>query len=75
MPMMPEGREAVETASAAFTVMLRFAVAVCAVGVLESVTLAVKLEVPAAVGLPEIKPVLLFSISPLGRLPELMLHV
>ena len=75
MPMMPEGREVVETASAAFTVMLRFAVAVCALGVLESVTLAVKLEVPAAVGLPEIKPVLLFSISPLGRLPELMLHV
>ena len=75
VPTTPEGSDVVVTARAPFTVILRLAVAVCAVGVLESVTLAVKLDVPAAVGLPEICPVLAFSGSPLGRLPALMLQV
>ena len=40
------------------TEMLRFADAVCAVGVSESVTVTEKLKVPVAVGVPESTPVL-----------------
>ncbi len=61
-------------ASATFTVMLRFAVAdPC--GLEESVTLAVKFDVPDAVGVPVIAPVLVFKLKPAGRLPVLTLHV
>jgi len=35
-----------------------------------SFTCAVKLNVPALVGVPEITPVVVFSFSPPGRLPE-----
>ena len=49
-------------------VMLRLAVAVC-VGLLESVTLAVKLNVPTDVGVPVSWPVLVLSVMPGGRLP------
>lgn len=62
------------TASAALMVILRFAVAVCAVGVAESVAWTVKLEVPAAVGDPEITPAPL-NASPAGRVPEVTVHV
>lgn len=44
---------------------------VCA-GLSESVTEAVKLAVPLAVGVPEIKPVFVFRLSPAGILPEAM---
>ena len=54
-------------ASAALMVMLSAWVLVCG-GVLESVAETVKLEVPAAVGVPEIVPELL-SASPAGKLP------
>jgi hypothetical protein len=56
------------------TAMLRLAVAVSGV-VSESLTPTVKLEVPAAVGVPVITPVLAPSVNPAGRLPVLMLHV
>ena len=49
--------------------MLRFAVAVLAVGVSESVTATVKLDDPVAVTVPEIAPVVLFKASPEGRVP------
>ena len=52
----------------AVTVMLRFAVALCA-GELESVTLTVNEEVPAVVGVPLICPEPL-SVKPAGREPE-----
>ena len=39
-------------------------------GELASVTAAVKVAVPLAVGVPEIKPVDVFRLSPAGRLPE-----
>jgi hypothetical protein len=39
-------------------------------GELASVTEAVKVAVPLAVGVPEIKPVDVFRLSPAGRLPE-----
>ena len=48
--------------------MLRLAIAVLAVGVSESVTETVKLEVPAVVGLPEIAPAAL-RVRPAGKLP------
>lgn len=35
-----------------------------------SVTAAVKVAVPLAVGVPEIRPVDVFMLSPAGRLPE-----
>jgi hypothetical protein len=44
-------------------------VAVPAVGVAESVTITVKLEVATVVGVPVIAPVAVFSVSPAGRVP------
>ena len=54
--------------------MLTLAVAVCAVGVSESVALMVKFFVPSAVGVPEITPVLALRLKPAGRVP-VKLHV
>jgi len=73
--MDPPGREAVVTTSGAMvTVMVRFAVLVAGVGVCESVTFTVKLEVPVPVGVPEITPVVL-NVKPAGKLPAVMVHV
>jgi hypothetical protein len=58
----------------ATTAMLRLAVAVSAV-VSESATPTVKFAVPAAVGVPEITPVLALRDNPAGRLPLLTLQV
>ena len=55
-------------------VMDVFAVALCA-GLPESVTTAVKLNVPLAVGVPEMTPLEGFKDRPAGRLPEEMVHV
>lgn len=44
-------------------------------GSLLSVTVAVKLEVPVAVGVPEIVPLVAARVNPVGRLPELIDHV
>jgi len=54
--------------------MLRFAEAEVA-GEPESVTLTVKLEVPAVVGVPEITPVAAASVRPAGSEPEVMLQL
>ncbi len=40
----------------------------------ESVTFTVKFEVPAAVGVPVIAPVVLSNVNPLGRPPAVMLQ-
>ena len=40
------------------------------VGEPESATAVVKVAVPLAVGVPEIRPVDVFRLSPAGRLPE-----
>ena len=74
MPTVPPDRDDVETESvgvAAATAMLRDLVAVL---LLASVTLIVKVEVPDAVGVPEIAPVEAFSVSPAGSEPLLTLH-
>ena len=39
------------------------------------VAVTVKVEVPSAVGVPEITPVLLSSVNPTGREPLVTLHV
>jgi hypothetical protein len=48
--------------------MLRLALAVCGVGVPESVAVTVNCEVPVAVGVPEITPALL-KLKPAGNDP------
>ena len=60
--------------------MLRFLDAVCAVGVSESAAVTVKLNVPVAVGVPEIVQFTLLpqptelSDNPGGRLPAVTCH-
>lgn len=49
-------------------------VAVCAVGVVESVTWIVKLTAPEAVGVPEIRPLEALKCRPAGSAPALMLQ-
>jgi hypothetical protein len=39
-------------------------------GLLLSLTVAVKVKVPLAVGFPEIAPLLADNVNPVGRLPE-----
>ena len=43
-------------------------------GLSASVTVAVKVDVPLVVGVPEIMPVLAARLSPAGRLPALIDH-
>jgi hypothetical protein len=56
-------------------VMLNDCAPVCGVGAVESVTLAVKLNVPAVVGVPEITPVNAARLNPAGSVPELTLQL
>ena len=55
--------------------MLQFAVVVPACEPVESTTLAVKLNVPAWVGVPVIAPVEVFSVKPGGNEPLVMENV
>ena len=74
VPTVPEGTEPVEIATGVTvvaTVMVNDFAAVCAVGVVESVTFTVKLNEPDAVGVPEIVPPV-ESITPPGKAPELI---
>jgi hypothetical protein len=54
--------------------MVRLAAAVCFVGVAESVTVTVKVDGPATVGVPESMPELL-NASPVGRVPVVTAQV
>ena len=74
MPITPAAKVVVVTDKAGFTTMLKFAVAVFAVGVSESVTVTVKFEVPEAVGVPEITPVDALRSRPEGKLPVVIVH-
>ena len=73
--MPPPRSDVVVTLSGALlTVMLRLAVFVAGVGVCESVTFTVKLEVPVVpLGVPEITPALL-KLKPAGKLPAVTLQ-
>jgi hypothetical protein len=72
VPFVAPGKLDVETVSvagaAAATTIESFAVLVSA-GLPESVAFTVKLLVPVAVGVPEIRPVVDPSVKPAGRLP------
>ena len=66
---MPDGKEVVVTEKpGGETVMDRLAEAVLA-GMLESVTVTVKLEVPELVGVPVIAPLEALRLSPAGSEP------
>ena len=81
MPVAPSGRGLVvtiESGTDELTLIDRFAIAVLAVGLAESVTLTVKVKVPAAVGVPEITPPALSvnaGAAGVGRVPEARVHV
>lgn len=74
LPTVPLGSEVVVIPrGTALTVMLNVSWAVTG-GMLESVANAVKFEVPAAVGMPEITPKFVSSVSPAGNDPLAKLH-
>jgi hypothetical protein len=73
VPTMPSGNRLVVMVSPAI-VMWNGWLTVCAVGVLESVTVTAKSALPAAVGVPEITPELL-RVSPAGSAPAVSVQV
>jgi hypothetical protein len=77
-PTVPLGREVVVMSPLeppAETTIERSAVAVRAVGVVESVTVTVKSEVPAAVGVPEMAPLEASRLSPAESDPVVTVQV
>jgi hypothetical protein len=77
VPTVPEGTELVEIVTGvttAATVSVNDVVAVCAVGIVESVTFAVNVNEPPAVGVPEIVPAV-DRVKPAGKAPELMVQL
>jgi hypothetical protein len=75
VPTVPLGREAVVMPPLGAITIERAAVAVRAVGVVESVTVTVKSEVAAAVGVPVMAPVEASRLSPAGKVPVVTDHV
>ena len=72
---MPPGATVAGLAlTAMVSMLLRMVIEVAKVAVLPwaSVTLAVKLEVPARVGVPDTTPLEVFSVRPAGSDPELI---
>lgn len=73
--IVPEGKLDVETVSGAGAgaamVIERFGCRVCGAGLPASLIVTVKVLVPVAVGVPEIRPVAEASLRPAGRLPLL----
>ena len=74
-PCIPFAKELVVMFTTDSIVKLSVCVAVCAVGVVESVTCIVKFDVPVALGVPEMTPVEAAKLKPAGRDPELMLQL
>jgi len=74
VPTVPPPRLVVvmRTMSAMYTTMLSACVTLW---LALSTTITVKFDVAAVVGLPEITPVLAFSVNPAGSVPALTLHV
>lgn len=75
MLTVPFGKEEVVIAKVVATTMLNCFVAVCAVGVDESVAFTVNVNVPAAVGVPVMAPLVAPMESPAGSAPALMVNV
>jgi hypothetical protein len=75
IPVPAVSAEEVSVVALAAGVTVREKEATTVAGVLsESATWMAKVEVPAAVGVPEMTPVAAASDSPAGRLPEITLH-
>jgi len=76
VPTVPEGSVALiaNVGGAAVAMTIDSWTALVCTGLSESVTVAVKLVVPLAVGVPEIIPVADARDSPAGRLPVVMDH-
>ena len=72
---MPDGRVGAVIASAVGETTTDPGVDADCTGLLLSVTVAVKVEVPLVVGVPEITPVEEASVSPAGSLPDVIDHV
>ena len=73
MPTLPSGRLVAVIKTAITTV--NGLMAVCGVGLALSVTVTVKLNVPAVVGVPSITPVTASRVRPVGSAPTVMLQV
>jgi hypothetical protein len=68
---MPPGRDAVVTVGISVTTILRLLVLFPA----EFVALTVKLDVPVAVGVPDITPLVVLKFKPAGSVPLDIAHV
>ena len=75
MPSVPEANADDVIASTAGAIVIDAATDFTCAGLPLSLTVAVKLNAPLAVGIPEITPLPAFSANPAGRLPELIDHV
>ena len=77
MPLVPKARveEVMVRARVAAAMVMEVAADWVCAGLLLSVTLTVKFEVPLLVGVPEITPVDDDRVRPAGRLPEATDHV
>ena len=72
---VPEGRLEVVIARPTGAMLIDSVTDFVCAGLSESATEAVKFAVPVAVGVPEIRPVDVFRLSPAGMLPETKDHV
>lgn len=69
---MPEGRVPVVIVNGAAAMVKEIDADFVCTGLEESVTFTVTVTAVAAVGVPEITPVLVAIVNPAGRLPEVM---
>jgi hypothetical protein len=75
VPFVAPGKLDVEMVSGAgAAITIESLSVVVSAGLPESVTFTVKLLVPVALGVPEIRPVAEVSVKPAGRLPVVMDH-
>jgi len=72
VPSVPEGNVAVVIVRGAAAMTKEIDADFVCTGLEESVTFTVTVTVAAAVGVPEMTPVLVAIVNPVGRLPEVM---
>ena len=75
MPTWPALAGACNVSGAGAMVIVQLMLVVSGMPEVESMTVAVKLNVPAAVGVPVMAPVLVLSVSPVGSEPEVIENV
>jgi len=72
VPSVPDGRVPVVIVSGAAAMVKEIDADFVWTGLEESVTFTVTVTVAAAVGVPEMTPVLVAIVNPVGRVPEVM---